>query len=106
MRLSDRTVQEHLRRDPRLNNKQKQMLSECLKSDPEAEIFGLDSKMRPVIRVRSGIPREPRVWTVMRNGDPGDVSWNEGYEEHYPYTYAGPIDLAAIAEPWTEKTRR
>lgn len=100
------TAHKDLMKDPRLSTKQKQTLDACLKSDPNGEILGLDGRMRPVVQCMAGIPKQRRLWAIARSGDPTDIKWEEGFEEHYSYSFDGIVNPAALAEPWTEKTRK
>jgi hypothetical protein len=94
-------AQDKYHKDPRLSPQQKRVLGECRKADPNAEILGLDRRMRPVVRVKTGIPQQPRIWAVLRNGDPADVTW----EDKHGYT-EGTYAFQNLAEPWSKPVQK
>lgn len=61
-----------VRRDPWLSPTQRRRVADLVRTDPRAMLLGFDEKRRPVVACRSGIPREWRVWAMLRNGDPAD----------------------------------
>lgn len=56
--------------DPRINRHQMVAIEAACRADSEARVLGLDRKLRPVVRARTGIPRSVRTWALLRNGDP------------------------------------
>lgn len=43
-------------------------------ADPRAQLLGLDSKLRPVIRARLEGPDKTVQYALLRNGDPSKVT--------------------------------
>lgn len=58
--------------DPRINPAQMRAIASTCAADSEARLLGIDSNNRPVIRARLGIPRQPRTWAILRNGEVAD----------------------------------
>lgn len=57
-------------RDPRLSGAQREALIKLGGLDPQAEVDGLDQKMRPVVRATLAHREDPVTYSLLRNGDP------------------------------------
>lgn len=82
-----------IKKDPRFSAKQRQTLAACIHQDRKGEILGLDKKGRPVVEVEVGIPRQKRMWSITKAGDPADIVWED---RDLPHT------LRNLAEPWDD----
>jgi hypothetical protein len=61
-------------KDPRISHAQRDAIRAAVNADVEAEIIGLDGKLRPVLSVRLGKPRRWRRYALLRNGEPTVVT--------------------------------
>jgi hypothetical protein len=56
--------------DPRISQSQCQALGKIGRTDPQAQMVGLDEHMRPVVQAWHDGPRNNRTYALLRNGGP------------------------------------
>lgn len=66
--LADGELDPRIKDDPRLSVSQVEALTKVAELDPEAQVLGLDAKMRPVLRAL--LPTGQATYALLRNGDP------------------------------------
>jgi hypothetical protein len=59
--------------DGRISRSQLDRMLKYTTQDPDAEVIGMDSKVRPVIRARLGGSKEPSEFSLLAGGRPTAV---------------------------------
>lgn len=67
--VSDWTYTTGIMDDPRLSQSQKEEIKKAATADPDAEVIGLDKKLRPVIKFHKK-RGQVATYALLRNGDP------------------------------------
>ena len=60
--------------DPRFSQAQRDAMLAITRSDVQAEILGLDARLRPVIQAALGPKRQRASFALLRNGEPKPVT--------------------------------
>jgi hypothetical protein len=59
-----------IKKDPRISVAQCQALRKIGRTDPRAQMCGLDDRMRPVVQAWHDGPRNNTTYALLRNGSP------------------------------------
>ncbi len=71
---SNKGLNERLQTEPRLSKAQRDALADIAATDPQAQVVGLDEKMRPVVHAKLPGPGSDTKFALLRNGEPRKVA--------------------------------
>lgn len=67
------SLAEEIEADGRISESQEHMMLKYAGQDPEAEVIGMDKKVRPVIRARLGGAKRASTFSLLAGGRPTEV---------------------------------